>query len=369
LKFTLEHSKLFNLLLHEGVNDVNLKAFDFPLPDENIARFPADKRDESRLMVVNRQTRAITHHRFKDIVSLTGPDDFFVINNSGVVPVKLFGQINKSKVELLIVRTIDKETNEVEAYTLPGKKFKPGQKVWFPDPNNGEGAGFNAQVLAIGHRGKRILRFDRPLEEVLKAGYAPLPPYIKRKYLDAHKYRSLDLDRYQTVYSRVPGSIAAPTAGLHFSPQVMADLNAQSQIIEITLDVGEATFQKIEVEDISQHKMGRETITISKEKREALKQLKQNKQLIAVGTTSVRSLETYAQQQPQEEVFDSEIFISPGFKFQMIDKLITNFHLPQSSLFILVSAFAGLDLMQEAYRIAIKDGYRFFSYGDAMFII
>jgi S-adenosylmethionine:tRNA ribosyltransferase-isomerase len=348
---------------------VNLSAFDFPLPDEAIARFPADKRDESRLMVVNRQTRSISHHRFKDIVQLTGPEDFFVVNNSAVKPVKLFGEINHRSVEILILRTIDPERSEVEAYALPGKKFKPGQKVWFPNPNKEDNSGFFGEVLEIGARGKRIIRFDIPIEEVLNIGFAPLPPYIKRKYPDASKYRLLDLERYQTVYSRLPGSIAAPTAGLHFSPDVIDALKAQSDFIEITLDVGEATFQKIEVDDITQHKMGRESITITQQKRETITHLKQNKKLIAVGTTSVRSLESYAHMNPVQEKFESEIFISPGFQFKMVDKLITNFHLPQSSLFILVSAFAGLDLMQEAYAVAIKEGYRFFSYGDAMFII
>ncbi|MCP5047877.1 MAG: tRNA preQ1(34) S-adenosylmethionine ribosyltransferase-isomerase QueA [bacterium] len=340
---------------------MKLKEFDFPLPDSHIARFPSEKRDESRLMMVNRETGTITHHRFKDIPDLTGGHDFFVVNNSKVIPVKLFGEIDGRRVELLIVNVRDRDSGEVEAYTLPAKKFKPGRTVLFD--------GFSAQVMSIGHRGKRVLRFNRPMETVLNTGYAPLPPYIKRKYDDARAHRQLDLERYQTVYSRAPGSIAAPTAGLHFTPQVIQTLKQQSAIVEITLNVGEATFSKIEVEDIREHKMGIETVSITHEDRETIRQLKETKQLIAVGTTSVRSLETYALLQPPGESFVSELFISPGFSFRMVDKLITNFHLPQSSLFILVSAFAGLDLMQKAYRIAIAEGYRFFSYGDAMFIV
>jgi S-adenosylmethionine:tRNA ribosyltransferase-isomerase len=346
---------------------VKLKDFDFPLPETSIARFPADKRDESRLMVVNRRTGTISHHLFKDLVGLTGEDDFFVLNNSRVIPVKLFGDIGGKRVEMLMVRIVDREQGEVEAFTLPAKKFKPGQRVKIKTTPEQEQEIW-AEVLETGRRGKRRLRFNAPIDKVLSAGYAPLPPYIKRKFPDSEKYRSLDLERYQTVYSRHPGSIAAPTAGLHFTPGILRQLETHSPIIEITLDVGEATFQKIEVEDIAHHQMGEERITIPHHHRETIQTLKQTKNLVAVGTTSVRSLETYAQLQPREETFTSRLFISPGFQFKLVDKLITNFHLPQSSLFILVSAFAGPDLMQKAYRIAIEEGYRFFSYGDAMFI-
>lgn len=340
---------------------MKLKDFYFDLPEDHIARFPSDKRDESRLMVVERKTGTVSHHHFKDIVDLIRPQDFLVVNNSKVIPVKLFGQIGEAKGELLIVDH-EKETGEVEALTLPAKKFKPGTIIRFEN-------GLSARVTGTGHRGRRKLTFNKPFEEVLKVGFAPLPPYIKRKRDEAHRFRDFDLQRYQTVYSREPGSIAAPTAGLHFTPEVIAAIKKKTQIVEITLNVGEATFQKIEVEDISQHKMGLEYITITHTDRERILHLKQSKNLVAVGTTSVRSLETYALQKPAEEDFSSQLFISPGFRFQMVDKLITNFHLPESSLFILTAAFGGLELIKEAYRIAIKEGYRFFSYGDAMFII
>lgn len=318
-------------------------------------------------MVVERRTGTITHHRFKDITQLTGAGDFFVVNNSGVIPVKLFGYIQQKQVEILIVRTIDPQSSKVEAYTLPAKKFVPGARLKIQTPNP-DSHDIEAEVLETGHRGKRVLRFNVPLDMVLSAGYAPLPPYIKRKFPAAVKYRSLDLRRYQTVYSSEPGSIAAPTAGLHFTPEILQQLKTRSDVIEITLDVGEATFQKIETEDIMDHRMGEERITITHSQRQTLNHLKQSKNLVAVGTTSVRSLESLAQLQPGQETFISDLFISPGYSFKMVDKLVTNFHLPQSSLFILVSAFAGLDLMQKAYRIAIDEGYRFFSYGDAMFI-
>ena len=339
---------------------MNLKDFYFDLPENLIARFPADKRDESRLMVVEHKTGNIFHHCFKDIGELIDDNDFLVVNNSKVIPVRLFGEINGKKVDVLIVKTFSE--GEVEALTLPARKFKPGQRVVFDRD-------LWAEVTGIGHRGKRKLWFNKPFETVLNAGYAPLPPYIKRKFPEAAAHRTFDLERYQTVYSKIPGSIAAPTAGLHFTPEVIEKIKQKTEIIEITLEVGEATFQKIEVEDIADHKMGRETITITHEDRKRILHLKQSKHLIAVGTTTVRSLETFALQQPGEETFYSELFILPGFEFKMTDKLITNFHLPQSSLFILVSAFAGLELMQKAYRIAIEQGYRFFSYGDAMFIL
>lgn len=340
---------------------MKLQDFNFDLPENLIARFPAEKREESRLMVVERKSGQISHHRFKDIVDLISTDDFLVINNSKVIPVKLFGKIGEAKVELLITK-IDKENNRIEALTLPAKKFKPKVRIEFENH-------LSAEVIETGPRGRRILVFNKPVDEILNTGYAPLPPYIKRKADEAKAFRDFDLDRYQTVYSKIPGSIAAPTAGLHFTSEIIADIKKKTEIIEITLNVGEATFQKIAVDDISQHRMGRETITITHADREHIHRLKQSKNLIAVGTTSVRSLETYALQQPEAETFDSEIFISPGFQFQMVDKLITNFHLPESSLFILTTAFGGLELIKEAYQIAIKNGYHFFSYGDAMFII
>jgi S-adenosylmethionine:tRNA ribosyltransferase-isomerase len=342
--------------------NVKLQDFYFDLPEDRIARFPSEKRDESRLMVVERKTGNISLHRFKDIIDLVKTDDFLVINNTKVIPVKLFGKIGKSSVELLILDR-DMETEAVEALTRPAKKFRPGTKIQFEND-------LFAEVISIGPRGRRTLKFNKSFDDILRVGFAPLPPYIKRKFEEAHQYREFDLERYQTVYSKHPGSVAAPTAGLHFTPEMIEKIRKKCDVIEITLSVGEATFQKIEVEDISQHRMGREYITIKQEDRERIRQLKVSKNLIAVGTTSVRSLETYALEKPGQEDFYSELFISPGFKFQMVDKLITNFHLPESTLFILTAAFVGdLELLKKAYQIAIESGYRFFSYGDAMFII
>ncbi|UCH94459.1 MAG: S-adenosylmethionine:tRNA ribosyltransferase-isomerase, partial [Candidatus Aminicenantes bacterium] len=257
---------------------MKLKDFYFDLPGDRIARFPAKKRDESRLMVVERKTGNISHHRFKDIAELIDDRDFLVVNNSKVIPVRLLGEINGKKADVLIVKT--SSPYEVEALTLPARKFKPGQRVVFEE-------NLWAEVTGIGQRGKRRLRFNKPFDTVLKAGYAPLPPYIKRRFAEAVRFKTLDLERYQTVYSKIPGSIAAPTAGLHFTPEVIEKIKQKTEIIEITLAVGEATFRKIEVEDIADHQMGRETVTITKENRKRILWLKQSKQLIAVGTTTV----------------------------------------------------------------------------------
>ncbi|MCP4154233.1 MAG: tRNA preQ1(34) S-adenosylmethionine ribosyltransferase-isomerase QueA [bacterium] len=352
---------------------MKLENFNFNLPEERIARFPSERRDESKLMIVERKTGKISHHRFKDITQYIDASDFLVINNSQVIPVKLFGTIRQKSVEMLIVDS-SPDKDEVEAFTLPAKKFKPGTKIHLENSND-----LFAEVIAIGHRGKRRLKFNKKFSRVLECGYAPLPPYIKRKGPEARQYREFDLERYQAVYAKKAvekngapregqGSIAAPTAGLHFTPDILDNIKQKTDIVEVTLNVGEATFQKIEVEDISLHKMGREHITISFEDRERIRRLKETKKLVAVGTTSVRSLETYASQNPTEESFYSEIFISPGYRFRLVDKLITNFHLPESSLFILTAAFGGMELIHKAYKIAIENDYRFFSYGDAMFI-
>jgi S-adenosylmethionine:tRNA ribosyltransferase-isomerase len=338
---------------------MKLSDFNFSLPEDRIARFPAQKRDESRLMVVDRTGGTISHHLFRDLPDFIGPSDFLVVNNSKVEPVKLFGAIRAGAAEILITNRIDNESYEV--FALPAKKFKMGVTISFGDH-------LQAEVVGIGQRGKRTLKFNGNWQEIMSRGFAPLPPYIKRKSQEAHKHRDFDLERYQTVYAGKGSSIAAPTAGLHFSLPLLQRLKERTEILEVTLDVGETTFQKIEVEDVADHRMGSERITIPREVMDRVKELKLTKRLVAVGTTSVRSLETFAAVQPDSETFESRLFIYPGFEFKLVDSLITNFHLPESSLFILVCALAGIDLMQEAYRKAIENDYRFFSYGDAMLI-
>jgi S-adenosylmethionine:tRNA ribosyltransferase-isomerase len=340
---------------------MKLSEFDFVLPTERIARFPADRRDNSRLLVLDRSSGRVIHTHFKQLPDLLSPDDFLVMNNSGVRPARLLGHIGGKAAEMLVVRDLGR--GKLEVLCRPAAHFKPGAVFRGAD-------GLEAEVLEAGQRGRRLLLCNRDFERVMEQGFAPLPPYIKRRSAEAAQYRSFDLERYQTVYARDPGSIAAPTAGLHFTTEVLSRIRERNPVLEITLEVGEATFQKIEVEDIVRHRMGSEKIRIEAETARRIRVLKEKgKKLLAVGTTSVRSLESYALLAEPRREFDSAIFISPGFRFRMVDKLLTNFHLPKSSLFILASAFAGLDLLQETYRQAIREGYRFFSYGDAMLII
>ena len=340
---------------------MKLSEFNFDLPPELIARFPADCRDGSRLMVVNRGSGEIGHYHFSDFPDLLNDDDFLVMNNSRVRPARLFGRINGKAVEMLVVRNLG--AKKLEVLCQPAAHFRAGAVFAGED-------GLLADVLTAGERGRRVLRFDREYERVLDQGYAPLPPYIKRKAGEAAQHRCFDLERYQTVYAKDPGSIAAPTAGLHFTPEMLAAVRVKHPLLEVTLEVGEATFQKIEVEDICRHRMGSEKIRIDPGTGRRIVELKgEGQTLLAVGTTTVRSLESFALLPEPLEQFSSDIFISPGFRFRLIDKLLTNFHLPQSSLFILVAAFAGLELMQRAYALAIEREYRFFSYGDAMLIV
>ncbi|MEN8223588.1 MAG: tRNA preQ1(34) S-adenosylmethionine ribosyltransferase-isomerase QueA [Acidobacteriota bacterium] len=340
---------------------MKLSDFNFDLPEERIARFPADKRTGSKLMVVNRETGSISNHTFSDLPEFLSEDDFIVMNNTKVDPVRIFLFKESARIEFLIVKTVS--GNEAEGFALPAKKLNEGTVI-------NTGSGCKGVVIRTGERGRRTIRFDRPVKEITAEGFAPLPPYIKRKYDEASEYRDYDLERYQTVYSKNSGSIAAPTAGLHFDKTLLDRIREKNKILEVTLSVGPATFQKIEVDNIKDHKMGMERIRIENSISKRISELKRaGNKLLAVGTTSVRSLETYAQSRPEGENFESEIFISPGFRFQMVNKLLTNFHLPESSLFILVSAFAGLELMQKAYKIAVEKEYNFFSYGDAMLIL
>jgi S-adenosylmethionine:tRNA ribosyltransferase-isomerase len=340
---------------------MKLSDFDFDLPPGLIARLPVAHRDDSRLLRLERSSGAVSHHRFRDLPALLVSGDFLVMNNSRVRPARLLGRINGRPAEMLVVKHLGGK--QLEVLCQPAARFTPGSE-FVAD------GGPRAVVLVGGEGGRRRLLFDRDYEQVLEHGYAPLPPYIKRKAGEALERRGFDLERYQTVYARHPGSIAAPTAGLHFTPEVLARVQEKHPLLEITLDVGEATFQKITSEDISQHRMGSETIRIDPGTGRRIAGLKRDGgRLLAVGTTSVRSLESYALLPEPLVEFNSEIFISPGFHFRLVDKLLTNFHLPKSSLFILAAAFAGLDLLQETYQQAIAEKYRFFSYGDAMLIV
>lgn len=341
---------------------MKLADFDFLLPAEAIARFPAECRDRSRLMVVHRRSGRIDHACFAELPEFLPADHFLVVNDTRVVPARLLGAMGAFPVELLLLRFLGDDMGE--ALCQPGRRFRLGAVVDF-------GAGLKASVVAVLEKGRRRLRFNQPADVVRGCGYAPLPPYIKRRRGgEAEKLRDYDLQRYQTVYAGKPGSIAAPTAGLHFTPELLARIEQSHDLVHLTLAVGEATFKKIEVEEIETHHMGVEEVRIGYAERERIATLKADgKKLLAVGTTSVRALESWAVLQVKEETFSTDLFITPGYPFRLVDAMITNFHLPRSSLFILVSAFAGLELMREAYRIAVEKEYRFFSYGDAMLII
>ncbi|ABN52193.1 MAG TPA: tRNA preQ1(34) S-adenosylmethionine ribosyltransferase-isomerase QueA [Hungateiclostridium thermocellum] len=335
--------------------------FYYDLPQELIAQEPVEKRDMSRLMVLDKETGKISHKRFKDIVEYINKGDCLVLNDTRVIPARLLGEKEGTggKIEFVLLKRINGDVWEV--ILKPGKKAKPGARFVF---GNGE---LKAEVIEIVEEGNRLVRFeyDGIFEEILdRIGIVPLPPYITKKLDDA--------ERYQTVYSRYKGSAAAPTAGLHFTLELLEELAGRGvKIAYVTLHVGLGTFRPVKVENLEEHKMHSEFYRIKEEDCDKINSTKQNGgKIIAVGTTSCRVLETVGDEngivRPQSGWTD--IFIYPGYKFKVVDSLITNFHLPESTLIMLVSALAGREKILEAYNIAVKERYRFFSFGDAMFI-
>jgi len=340
---------------------LEVKDFYFDLPEELIAQHPIEKRDESRLMVVNKNTGEIEHKIFKNIIDFLNPGDCLVLNNTRVMPARLIGTKESSggKIELLLLRRID--INTYETLVKPGKKAKIGTKFEF---GNGE---LKAEVIDIGKEGNRIVRFSYEgiFEEVLdRLGQMPLPPYIKEKLVDK--------ERYQTVYSKEVGSAAAPTAGLHFTEELLIKIREKGvNIAFVTLHVGLGTFRPVKSEKVEEHTMHTEYYVMNKETADVINTAKDNgKRVIAVGTTSNRTLETIADEngRVREQSGWTDIFIYPGYKFKIVDALITNFHLPESTLIMLVSAFSSKDIITHAYKTAVLNKYRFFSFGDAMFL-
>jgi S-adenosylmethionine:tRNA ribosyltransferase-isomerase len=338
--------------------------FNYELPERLIAQHPMEKRDESRLMVLNRETKRIEDKTFKDVIEYLNPGDCLVINNTKVLPARLYGKIigkqSEKLVEILILKQI--EDDNWEAMVRPGKKIKPGIKIEF-----GDGI-LIADVLEILENGNRIVHFeyDGIFNEILdKIGLMPLPPYITEKLEEK--------DRYQTVYAEHEGSAAAPTAGLHFTKELLQKIQDKGiNIANVTLHVGIGTFRPVKVENIEEHKMHVEHFYIKQEDVEKINKTKQNgNKVVAVGTTSCRVLESVADDNGKlkETEGDTGIFIYPGYKFKCVDRLITNFHLPESTLLMLVSALADRDFILEAYNKAVKEEYRFFSFGDAMMIL
>ena len=335
--------------------------FNYELPERLIAQHPYDKRDEARLMVLDKNNKTIEHKVFKDIIDYLNPGDCLVINNTKVIPARLLGQKDTgAKIEFLLLKRIEGDT--WEAMVRPGSKLKPGTKVTFG------GGILKAEILDILDGGNRkvVFEYDGIFNEVLdKVGLMPLPPYITEATKEDQK-------KYQTVYAKYDGSAAAPTAGLHFTKELLQKIKEKGvEIANVTLHVGIGTFRPVKVENVEEHEMHSEHFYIKKEDADKINKAKNNgKRVIAVGTTSCRVLESVSNKDGMMREYegDTNIFIYPGYRFKCVDCLITNFHLPESTLIMLVSSLAGKDFILEAYKEAVEKEYKFFSFGDAMFI-
>ena len=340
---------------------MDVKDFDYELPEELIAQDPLEDRSSSRLMVLDRETGEFEHKVFKDIIDYLNPGDCLVLNNTKVIPARLYGakEGTNARIELLLLKR--KENDVWETLVKPGKKAKPGTRIVF-----GDGL-LVGEIIDIVDEGNRLIKFhyEGIFEEILdKLGQMPLPPYI------THELK--DKNRYQTVYAKYDGSAAAPTAGLHFTKELLEQVKAKGiKIAEVTLHVGLGTFRPVKVDNILDHHMHSEFYMVSQEAADTINTAKkEGHRVISVGTTSTRTLESAADENGMLRECSgwTEIFIYPGYSFKVIDGLITNFHLPQSTLVMLVSALAGREHVLHAYQIAVEEKYRFFSFGDAMFI-
>lgn len=336
--------------------------FYFDLPQELIAQDPLEDRSASRLLILDKETGRIEHHIFKEIIHYLNPGDCLVINDTKVIPARLYG--NKvgtdAKIEILLLKR--REGDVWETLVKPGKKAKPGTRISF-----GEGL-LAGEVLEVAEDGNRLIRFEYEgiFEEILdRLGQMPLPPYI------THQLK--DKNRYQTVYAKHDGSAAAPTAGLHFTPELLEAIQKKGvNIAHVTLHVGLGTFRPVKVEDVTRHHMHSEYYIVEEEQAELINRVKrEGGRIICVGTTSCRTLESAASESGVLRAGSgwTDIFIYPGYRFKMTDRLLTNFHLPESTLLMLVSALAGKEHIERAYQEAVKERYRFFSFGDAMFIV
>lgn len=334
-----------------------LSDFSYDLPDELIARYPAPIRSESRMLCLNSNTGKIVHRKFFEITEILKPHDLLVLNNTKVIPARLFGEkASGGKIEILVEKIID--THHALVHCRASKRPKPGQDLYF------ENNLIKAHIIAD-HENLLELKFEDDesrsvLDILLSYGHMPLPPYLGREDEES------DRERYQTVYAKTAGSVAAPTAGLHFEQHILEKLNAAY----ITLHVGAGTFQPIRVDNLDNHIMHSEYAEISEGVCEKIRKTKsQGGRIIAVGTTTARTLETAALTgKIQSFCGETRLFIKPGFEFHCVDAMITNFHLPQSTLLMLVCAFGGYQNTMKAYQTAVKENYRFFSYGDAMFV-
>ena len=336
--------------------------FFYDLPEELIAQDPLEDRTASRLLVLNRETGAVEHKIFSDVIDYLNEGDCLVINNTRVIPARLIGEKEGTggKVEVLLLK---RRANDVwETLVKPGKKLRPGARVTFGDGR------LKAEILEIAEEGNRLVRFyyEGIFEEILDSlGEMPLPPYITHKLEDK--------EMYQTVYAKYDGSAAAPTAGLHFTKELLSKIEEKGiKIASITLHVGLGTFRPVKVDDVNNHHMHTEWYEVNAEAADIINETKRNGgRVICVGTTSCRTIESVADENGymKAKTGETDIFIYPGYKFKIMDGLITNFHLPESTLVMLVSAFAGKENVLSAYETAVKEKYRFFSFGDAMLLI
>lgn len=348
---------------------MKLADFDYLLPEELIAQEPAPARDQSRLMVIDRQGGSIRHSIFSTLPEYLQPGDVLVVNNSRVIPARLTGRkTTGGRVEILLLSRQNQGTSlqqSWEALLRPAKSIRPGMAILLAD-------GCEARVISRISEKKWLLDFklSLPFAEFLEQhGAPPLPPYIKRREEGTRWQALTDRERYQTIYAQIPGSVAAPTAGLHFSPEILTALAGRGiPVARITLHVGYGTFSPVMEEDVENHRMEEEQYEISAETAELINHAER---VIAVGTTSTRTLEAAADEHGMVQAGRSatDIFIYPGYRFQRVNALLTNFHLPKSTLYLLVCTFAGRELIREAYRQAIAERYRFFSYGDCMLIL
>ncbi len=352
------------------MSKMKLSDFSFDLPDELVAEYPSDNRDEAKLMVINRKEGTIEHHLFKDIINYFSEGDVMITNNTRVFPARMYGNKEKTgaKIEVFLLRELNRESLLWDVLVDPARKIRIGNKLYFGDDDS-----LVAEVIDNTTSRGRTLRFlfDGPYEDfkakITELGETPLPKYIKRDV------EASDEERYQTIFASEEGAVAAPTAGLHFSRELMKRLELKGiQFAEVTLHVGLGTFRPVEVEDLTKHKMDSEQVIITEKCVKIVNTAKENKKRVcAIGTTSMRSIETSVSTNGMLKPYDgwTNKFIFPPYEFSIADSMVTNFHTPLSTLLMMISAFCGHELMMTAYKQAIENKYRFYSYGDAMLIL
>ncbi len=349
---------------------MKLSHFGFNLPDELLAEYPAENRDESRLMVLNRKEQTIEHKMFKDIIDYFKEDDVLILNNTKVFPARLFGNKEKTgaRIEVFLLRELNPDTRLWDVLVDPARKIRIGNKLYFGDDDS-----LVAEVIDNTTSRGRTLRFlyDGSYQEFRKKlyelGETPIPKYISRPV------EPEDEERYQTIYAKEEGAVAAPTAGLHFSKHLMKRMEIKGiNFAEVTLHIGLGTFNPVEVEDLSKHKMDSEQVKIELDATEKVNQAKKDrKRICAVGTTVMRTIESAVNSDDTLNVFEgwTNKYIYPPYDFRIANCMVTNFHMPKSTLLMMISAFMGHELMEKAYKEAVKEKYRFYSYGDAMLIL